>query len=92
MKNKLTDLNNHLFAQLERLGEEDLSAEQIEVEAKRAKAIVEISDQIVQAQSLTLKAVDIVAKHGDRFKGDLPMLASQAKTIEAQSTDSIAGK
>lgn len=92
MKNKLTDLNNHLFAQLERLGEEDLSAEQIEVEAKRAKAIVEISDQIVQAQSLTLKAVDIVAKHGDRFKGDLPMLASQAKTIEAQSTDSTAGK
>lgn len=92
MKNKLTDLNNHLFAQLERLGEEDLSAEQIEVEAKRAKAIVEISDQIVQAQSLTLKAVDIVAKHGDRFKGDLPMLASQAKTIEAQSTDIGAAK
>lgn len=92
MKNKLTDLNNHLFAQLERLGEEDLTAEQIEVEAKRAKAIVEISDQIVQAQSLTLKAVDIVAKHGDRFKGDLPMLASQAKTIEAQSIDAAAGK
>lgn len=92
MKNKLTDLNNHLFAQLERLGDEDLTAEQIEVEAKRAKAIVELSDQIVQAQSLTLKAVDIVAKHGDRFKGDLPMLASQAKTIEAQSTDAAVGK
>ena len=29
MKNKLSDLNNHLFAQLERLSEEDLTAEQI---------------------------------------------------------------
>ena len=36
MKNKLSDLNDHLFAQIERLGDEDLSDEQIEKEAKRA--------------------------------------------------------
>lgn len=90
MKNKLTDLNNHLFAQLERLGEEGMTAEQIEQEAKRAKAMVNISAQIVQAQSLTLKAVDIVAKHGDRFKGDLPMLgAGNGQTIESKATTEL---
>jgi hypothetical protein len=86
VKNKLTDLNNHLFAQLERLGEEGMTPEQIEQDAKRAKAMVDISAQIVQAQSLTLKAVDIVAKHGDRFARDLPMLAAGGgQTIEASS-------
>lgn len=86
MKNKLIDLNNHLFAQLERLGEEGMTPEQIEQEGKRAKAMVDISTQIVQAQSLTLKAVDIVAKHGDRFARDLPMLdAGGGQTIEASS-------
>lgn len=74
MKNKLSDLNNHLFAQLERLGEEDLTAEQIEQEAKRADAIVSVSDQIVRNVDLQLKAVTILANHGDRFKPMLPMI------------------
>lgn len=39
MKNKLSDLNNHLFAQLERLSDENLTAEQIEQEAKRGEAL-----------------------------------------------------
>lgn len=71
MKNKLTDLNNHLFAQLERLSEEGLTAEQIETEVKRADAIVAVSDQIVSTAGLQLKAVQILANHGDRFKQPL---------------------
>ncbi len=39
MKNKLTDLQNHLFAQLERLGEEQLSSEQLAIEVKRSQAM-----------------------------------------------------
>lgn len=74
MKNKLTDLNNHLFAQLERLGDEDLSAEQIESEAARADAIVSVSDSILRTADLTLKAVKIIADHGDRFKPQLTMI------------------
>lgn len=54
MKNKRIDLNNHLFAQIERLSEEGISAEQIENEAKRADAIVAVSDQILAAAKLEL--------------------------------------
>jgi hypothetical protein len=75
MKNQLTDLNNHLFAQLERLSDERLSAEKLEQEVKRADAIVRVSDQIVGNANLHLRAVAIVATHGDRFRNHLPMLA-----------------
>lgn len=74
MKNKLSDLNNHLFAQLERLGEEDLTAEQIEQEGKRAEAIVAVAEQIVRNADIQLKAASIIANHGDRFIPMLPQL------------------
>lgn len=78
MKNKLTDLNDHLFMQLERLGEEDLTTEQIEQEAKRADAIIGISDQIVSGAKLQLDAVKIIANHGDRFISSLPMIENKS--------------
>ncbi|TZG26478.1 hypothetical protein [Sphingomonas montanisoli] len=78
MKNKLIDLNNHLFAQLERLGEESMTAEQIEAEAQRADAIVSLSDQIIRNADLQLKAVTILANHGDRFRPHLTMLQDKS--------------
>ena len=78
MKNKLTDLNDHLFAQLERLSDEDLTPEQIEVEVKRTEAIVSVADQIIQTGNTALKAAQLVAVHGDRFRNDLPMLTAKS--------------
>lgn len=77
MKNKLSDLNDHLFMQLERLGNEDLTAEQVEQEAKRGEAIVAVAEQIVRNADLQLKAVNILASHGDRFKPMLPMIGGK---------------
>jgi hypothetical protein len=74
MKNKLSDLNNHLFAQLERLGEEGLTSEQIQDEVKRSEAITDVADQIIRNADLQLKAVTVLANHGDRFKPMLPMI------------------
>lgn len=39
MKNTLVDLNNHLFAELERLSDEDLTGEELEAEISRSKAL-----------------------------------------------------
>ena len=48
MKNTLGDLNNHLFAQLEKLGDDDLTGEELESELKRTDAICDISEQIIK--------------------------------------------
>ena len=57
MKNSLGDLNNHLFAQLERLGEEDLKGEQLAEEIDRAKAINQVAVQIISNGKLVLDAI-----------------------------------
>lgn len=74
MKNKLSDLNNPLFAQLERLGEEDLTPEQVDKEVNRSKAIIGVAAQIVSAQNLNLKAGELIAEHGERFHDKLTMI------------------
>lgn len=79
MKNKLGDLNNHLFAQLERLSDEEMSLEQIEQEVKRTEAIVSVADQIVGNAELQLKAAKLFADHGQAV---LPMLPKIGKTEE----------
>ena len=62
MKNKLIDLNNHLFAQLERLSGEDLTPEQIEREVMRTKAIVTVSEQIISTANIALEGAKLVAE------------------------------
>ncbi|MCP9357945.1 hypothetical protein KBX49_06740 [Liquorilactobacillus satsumensis] len=55
-KNKLEDLNDHLFAQLERLGDEDLKGDDLQEETARAHAISDIAKNIVANADLALKA------------------------------------
>lgn len=59
-RNKITDLNNHLFAQLEKLNDDELTPEQIDQECKRAKAMSSIASQILQSSKLTLEALKLV--------------------------------
>lgn len=76
MKNKLSDLNNHLFAQLERLSDEDISPEEIEREVQRAEAIVDLSDQVLQIANTGLRAAKLFAEHGDAVLPHLPQIGA----------------
>lgn len=66
MNNTLGDLNNHLFAQLEKLGDDDLSDEKLDEEIRRADAMMKIGKQIVEIGELQFK----VMQHMDEYRSD----------------------
>lgn len=49
MKNKVSDLRDHMFAALERLGNENLTEEELKAEISRAQAISEVGKVIVES-------------------------------------------
>ncbi|MCG1905118.1 hypothetical protein K4T85_09935 [Staphylococcus epidermidis] len=55
-KNTLNDLNNHLFAQIERLSDEELKGEELQEELERSKAISDIARNVVSNGNLILQA------------------------------------
>jgi hypothetical protein len=67
MKNTLGDLNNHLFAQLERLSEEELTGEKLAEEINRAKSVTSVASQIIANGSLVLEAKKLA---DDRMNAD----------------------
>lgn len=83
MKNKLSDLNDHLFAQLERLNDEDLSAEDIAKEVTRTDALVKVSEQIISNATVALRGAELLAEHGGKgsFEHLLPTMGNP-KMIE----------
>jgi hypothetical protein len=64
MRNKITDLNNHLFAQLERLNDEDLTPEQQDIEIRRAHAITGIAKNIVENNKVVMNFLTLAEKAG----------------------------
>ncbi|MDD2401678.1 MAG: hypothetical protein PHI90_11280 [Clostridia bacterium] len=70
MRNTLGDLNNHLFAQLERLGDEELTGDKLQEEINRAKSITCVASQIISNGSLVLEAKKLT---DDRIDADTKM-------------------
>jgi hypothetical protein len=56
VKNKLTDLNNHLFAALERLADESLEGEKLLAEIERSKAVTCVAREVILNGKLVLEA------------------------------------
>ena len=63
MQNTLGDLNNHLFAQLERLSDEELKGEELKEEIFRAKAVNDVASRIIANGSLVLQAKKLQDDH-----------------------------
>ena len=76
-RNKISDLNNHLFAQLEKLNDDDLNGEQLQNEVLRAKAMSNLASQIISSTKLTIDAMKMAHK-GDINFNDIPFLINQS--------------
>jgi len=57
MRNHQIDLDNHLFAELERLGNEELGADELRAEIERAEAITKVANAINSSRANSLKAL-----------------------------------
>ena len=80
VKNTLVDLNDHLFEQMERLNDDDLSDEELEKEIKRADAMTGIAKQIIDNATIVLKATELNADYG---RGEAPrLLTGDSKITE----------
>ena len=74
MKNGMMDLNNHLFAQLERLSDEDLDEEKLKTEIQRSKAISGVAMAIIANADTAIRAQKMAYEYGDQRNIDIPLL------------------
>lgn len=56
MSKNLTDLNNHLFSQLERLSKADISEDELSQEIQRTSSMVSIAKEVVSNARLVFEA------------------------------------
>lgn len=64
MKNTLTDLNNALFEEIERIQDDELDEEQLAKEIKRAEAVTKVAEVIVRNGELALKTMQHLNEYG----------------------------
>lgn len=57
-KNTLGDLNNHLFAELERLNDESIKGEALDAEINRARAITSVAQQVISNANTVLRSYE----------------------------------
>lgn len=83
MSNKLSDLNDRLFAQLDRLADDQLPPEKLADEVKRGKAMVGVADQIIKNAALQVQVAKMVSEKGN-VRPLLPAAAGIAPPVPPQ--------
>ena len=79
MKNTLSDLNNYLFEQLERLQDDSLDESGLDKEIQRSEAVQKVSKTIIDNGQLALQAKKHLDEYGQGDKVELPMLGVISK-------------
>ena len=93
MKNNLADLNNHLFAMLEELEDDDLEKDpqQLEKTLKKAMAISSISSQILKVANVQIQALKTMENCGLVNKDMPALLAIKDSSAEKYAPQKLLG-
>ncbi|CYU02644.1 hypothetical protein HO639_01115 [Streptococcus suis] len=65
VRNKMSNLADTLFAQLEYLDDRELSENELKIEIERSKAMVSVASQIVSVGKLAIDAKKLEAETGN---------------------------
>lgn len=68
MKNSLTDLNNYLFEQIERLQDDSLDDAALEKEIRRGEAVTSVAETIIENAGMQLRAAKFASEMGIEVK------------------------
>ena len=74
MNNTLGDLNLYLFEQLERLNDDSLTAEELEREMLKSRAVSKIAAQIISNGNLVLRAKELEVTMNGRESTPFPKM------------------
>lgn len=93
MQNKLDDLVNHLFSQIERFNDDEFCHDEkaFENELKKAHAVAEISGRILEVNRLQLEAVKFAVTYnvsGQELPENLGIKTKRLCHVEADKVDS----
>jgi hypothetical protein len=84
MKNRIGDLRNHLFDALERLGNKELTPEQLKQEIEKSKAISTVAQVIVESAKVEVLYADIVGYTGKK-------MSQFMEDVEEEKPDRLSG-
>jgi hypothetical protein len=65
MKNKISDLRDHLFAALERLGNDELTPDEMKSEIERSKAVSNLGNVIVESAKAQIMFARLTGEGAD---------------------------
>ena len=82
MKNSLSDLNNILFEQIERLNDDEVMEQSSAQEIERAKAMSSVANQIIQNAALQLQAAKFMDESAISNKEMPAVLQLNKKGVE----------
>jgi predicted CoA-binding protein len=75
-RNKITDLNDHLFAALERLNDEELEGDKLNEEIERSRAIALVGGKVIETMKAQTEMFTTLLENGYR-----PVVPEQFKML-----------